>query len=66
MLFIIKNNAARLFENVRKNSIGERLARWLLMSYDRCVCEDLPLTQEFIAMMLGTHRAGVTRAAVIL
>lgn len=50
----------------RVHSVGERLARWLLMSYDRCVCEDLPLTHEFIAMMLGTRRAGVTEAAIIL
>lgn len=50
----------------RVHTVGERLARWLLMSYDRCISDDLPLTQEFIAMMLGTRRAGVTEAAVIL
>ena len=50
----------------RVHSIGERLARWLLMTYDRCLSEDLPLTQDFIAMMLGTHRPGVTAAAAIL
>jgi CRP-like cAMP-binding protein len=36
------------------------------MSYDRCVCAELPLTHEFLGMMLGTRRAGVTQAAVIL
>ncbi|HVF50482.1 MAG TPA: Crp/Fnr family transcriptional regulator [Pyrinomonadaceae bacterium] len=50
----------------RLHSIAERLARWLLMSYDRCACEDLPFTQEFLALMLGVRRAGVTEAAVIL
>lgn len=50
----------------RLHSIGERLARWLLMSLDRCNCDDLPLTQEFLAMMLGIRRAGVTEAALIL
>lgn len=50
----------------RLHSVSERLARWLLMSEDRCRCEDLPLTQEFLAIMLGTRRAGVTEAAVIL
>jgi CRP-like cAMP-binding protein len=50
----------------RLHSISERLARWLLMSYDRCACEDLPFTQEFLALMLGVRRAGVTEAALIL
>jgi CRP-like cAMP-binding protein len=44
------------------HSIEERLARWLLMAHDRCKCEDLPLTQEFISMMLGCRRSGVTIA----
>lgn len=38
----------------------ERLARWLLMSQDRCRCEDLPFTQDFLSLMLGVRRAGVT------
>jgi CRP-like cAMP-binding protein len=50
----------------RAHLVGERLARWLLMSYDRCVCVELPLTHEFLSMMLGVRRAGVTEAAIIL
>ena len=50
----------------RLHTISERLARWLLMSQDRCRCDDLPFTQDFIALMLGTRRAGVTEAAILL
>jgi CRP-like cAMP-binding protein len=50
----------------RLHSLSERLARWLLMSYDRCACEDLPFTQDFLSLMLGVRRAGVTEAALIL
>lgn len=47
----------------RSHPIGGRLARWLLMSHDRAVSDELHLTHEFIANMLGTRRAGVSEAA---
>lgn len=50
----------------RLHTIEERLARWLLMSHDRCLCDELPLTHEFLSMMLGSRRAGVTTAALAL
>lgn len=47
----------------RLHSIYERCARWLLMTRDRVDGDDIPLTQEFLAMMLGTGRSGVAIAA---
>jgi CRP-like cAMP-binding protein len=50
----------------RLHEVTARLARWLLMSHDRIGGTTLPLTQEFLAQMLGTRRASVTGAAGIL
>jgi CRP-like cAMP-binding protein len=48
------------------HEVDERLARWLLMSQDRIGGSMIPLTQEFLAHMLGTRRASVTVAAGML
>jgi len=50
----------------RSHHVAERLARWLLTCHDRVEGDELKLTQEFIAEMLGTRRAGVSEAASIL
>ena len=47
----------------RLHDVVERLARWILMSHDRILSENLPLTQEFLSQMLGTRRSSVTVAA---
>ncbi|RYF51308.1 MAG: Crp/Fnr family transcriptional regulator [Cytophagaceae bacterium] len=43
-------------------TVNERLARWLLMCHDRMRHKDVRLTHEFMALMLGVRRSGVTIA----
>ena len=47
----------------RHHSLDQQLARWLLMSLDRLASNELVMTQELMANMLGVRREGVTGAA---
>jgi CRP-like cAMP-binding protein len=46
--------------------IEARLARWLLMCHDRYDSDDIPLTHEFMAMMIAAERSGVTVSLHVL
>jgi CRP-like cAMP-binding protein len=47
-------------------SLEERLARWLLMTHDRLGHDDMLVTHEFLSIMLGARRPGVTLAVQML
>ena len=47
----------------RHHSLDQQLCRWLLLSHDRLNSDELVMTQELIANMLGVRREGVTEAA---
>lgn len=46
----------------RRHTLERRCARWLLMTHDRAEADAFPLTQEFLAYMLGVHRPAVAAA----
>lgn len=50
----------------RHHSVDQQLCRWLLLSHDRLVADDLVMTQELIANMLGVRREAVSRQAARL
>ena len=50
----------------RLHTVNERCARWLLLTHDRVARDAFDLTQEFLAIMLGVRRPGVSIAAATL
>ena len=50
----------------RHHSVEQQLCRWVLLSLDRLPSNELDMTQELIANMLGVRREGVTQAAGVL
>jgi len=50
----------------RAHPVEERMCRWLLMTHDRVEGDEFPLTQEFLAQMLGVRRPSVNTAGLTL
>lgn len=50
----------------RMHNVDARMSRWMLMTHDRVGIDDFPLTQEFLAMMLGVARPTVNVAGATL
>lgn len=63
-VFMVQIAATALADG--RYGVEQRTARWLLMSHDRMQGDELPLTHEFLSLMLGVRRSSVTDALHVL
>ncbi|WP_246119061.1 Crp/Fnr family transcriptional regulator, partial [Cupriavidus campinensis] len=64
--FIVAPFSQEVEPPLNPGRFNQQLCRWLLLSIDRLPSNDLTMTQELIANMLGVRRSGVTEAALKL
>ncbi len=62
-LYVRLTQLGQMIVCVRFHTVGQRLARWLLLTRDRARSDTFQLTHECLAMMLGVRRVGITQAA---
>lgn len=65
-LYVVVEELSQSTGCIRFHDVGQRLARCLLLAQDRTRTDNLPMTHQTLANMLGVRREGVTEAAVKL